>query len=402
MEKKIMQNNNSIVDIEKLFSLQSLQAITEKISSLIKYDIVIVNHNGVIIAASRKSRIGIYNAKVKEMIETNAEMHIVYNEEDGDGFLPGINFPIWFEDTIIASVGITGNPADVKIFGRIIQSLVQQQLLDLIHEKEKANRRQILNSFVYDWIFQTPYLDADEFEIRASSLNINISSPRILAVVRIVSGAPADAPDNFLIQMQQNIADWLRFQDRQHVIALLGNEIVVLLNTDNSDRAEKTMNNVHALALSSQNVRLAIGIGMPFHNQDEARLTYEAAKLACKTAEESPSRSVCMFSSFDFRLLISSISKPIRQQIFNSVYRNFTSDSQISADINLLRSYVKNNRSISQTADELFLHKNTVQAQLNRIYDRTGYNPRDTKDLTLLYATTIMYEMGIRLNKSIS
>ena len=108
-------------------------------------------------------------------------------------------------------------------------------------------------------------------------------------------------------------------------------------------------------------------------------------------------KTICLFSFFDFKLLISSVNKPIRQQIFNSVYRNFTSDNQISASIHLLRSYVENNRSIARAAEELFIHKNTVQTQLNRIYERTGYNPRDSKDLTLLYATTHMYEMGTRM-----
>lgn len=45
----------------------------------------------------------------------------------------------------------------------------------------------------------------------------------------------------------------------------------------------------------------------------------------------------------------------------------------------------------------MFIHKNTVQTQLNRIYERTGYNPKDSKDLTLLYAATHMYEMGTRM-----
>ena len=87
-------------------------------------------------------------------------------------------------------------------------------------------------------------------------------------------------------------------------------------------------------------------------------------------------KTICLFSSFDFKLLISSVNKPIRQQIFNSVYRNFTSDNKISASIHLLRSYVENNRSIARTAEELFIHKNTVQTQLNRIYERTEALPR--------------------------
>ena len=83
--------------------------------------------------------------------------------------------------------------------------------------------------------------------------------------------------------------------------------------------------------------------------------------------------------------------------ISQSVSRFSIVFTEISASIHLLRSYVENNRSIARTAEELFIHKNTVQTQLNRIYERTGYNPRDSKDLTLLYATTHMYEMGTRM-----
>ena len=394
-----MKNNTSYIQIERLIPSKSLQSIVENVSSLIGYDAVIANRDGVIIAASRKSRIGMINEDVKDMVERNLEMHIVYDEADGKGFLPGINFPIRFNDTAIASVGITGNPDDIRILGRSIQSLVQQQLVDLVHEKEASNRRQIINSFVYDWIFQTVYLDAEEFEIRAGSLNINIVAPRTLAVVRADADGFADNADDFLIQMQQNITSLVHAEDRQHVVALLGNEIVVLLNTDDSAEAEKMMKQVQKTAQESFDAHLIIGIGMPFFNREEARLTYEAAKLACRTAEESPNKTICLFDSFDFRLLISSVNKAIRQRVFNSVYRHYAKEGQISACIKLLRSYVENNRSISRTAQELYLHKNTVQTQLNRIFEHTGYNPRDTKDLTLLYATTYMYEMGIRLKE---
>lgn len=393
-----MQNKEALTstEIEKLFSLKSLQNIADNISSLIQYDIVIANHKGVVIAASRKSRIGVFNPRIKEMIENNAEMHIVYDVETGEGFLPGINLPIRFEGSSIASVGITGNPEDVKIFGKVIQSFVQQQLVDMAHEKEKANRRQILNSFIYDWIFNTSYSDKEEFELRARSLNINAYSPRVISIVKVTSDNPAHFADDFLIQMQQQIAGWLRSLDRQHVVALLGSEIVVLLNTGNSAVAERVMGQVWDTVKNITHVPVAIGIGMSFDDREKVRLSYEAAKLACKTAEESPDQPVCVFGSFDFRLLISSISRSTRQQVFNSVYQNYTSDEQISSSIMLLRRYVENNRSISQTAAELYLHKNTIQAHLNRIFDLTGYNPRDARDLTLLYATTYMYEMGIR------
>ena len=35
-------------------------------------------------------------------------------------------------------------------------------------------------------------------------------------------------------------------------------------------------------------------------------------------------------------------------------------------------------------ADELYLHKNTLQNRLNKIAEKTGYNPRKLSDFTVL------------------
>ncbi|HEO7195325.1 helix-turn-helix domain-containing protein, partial [Streptococcus agalactiae] len=38
-----------------------------------------------------------------------------------------------------------------------------------------------------------------------------------------------------------------------------------------------------------------------------------------------------------------------------------------------------------ECSQELFIHKNTVQYRLNKIYESTQLNPRNFKDATLLY-----------------
>ena len=40
---------------------------------------------------------------------------------------------------------------------------------------------------------------------------------------------------------------------------------------------------------------------------------------------------------------------------------------------------------IVEAADKLFLHKNTLQYQLDKIWKNTGYNPREFKDASVLY-----------------
>ena len=54
-------------------------------------------------------------------------------------------------------------------------------------------------------------------------------------------------------------------------------------------------------------------------------------------------------------------------------------------DIELLKVYFFNNMSLKDTSEQLFLHKNTLQYQLDKIGKLTGYNPREFKDASILY-----------------
>ena len=51
----------------------------------------------------------------------------------------------------------------------------------------------------------------------------------------------------------------------------------------------------------------------------------------------------------------------------------------------LLKTYFSVNMSLKETAERLFLHKNTLQYQLDKIWKHTGYNPREFKDAAILY-----------------
>ena len=40
---------------------------------------------------------------------------------------------------------------------------------------------------------------------------------------------------------------------------------------------------------------------------------------------------------------------------------------------------------LKQASEALYLHKNTLQYQLDRIHRETGYNPREFADAVILY-----------------
>ena len=51
----------------------------------------------------------------------------------------------------------------------------------------------------------------------------------------------------------------------------------------------------------------------------------------------------------------------------------------------ILRAYFGAGMRLKQASEALYLHKNTLQYQLDRIHRETGYNPREFADAVILY-----------------
>lgn len=60
--------------------------------------------------------------------------------------------------------------------------------------------------------------------------------------------------------------------------------------------------------------------------------------------------------------------------------------------LDLIDMLINCNGSITLASEKLFMHKNTLQYKLNRIYEKTGHNPRDLKDSPALYMASVFFK----------
>ena len=79
-------------------------------------------------------------------------------------------------------------------------------------------------------------------------------------------------------------------------------------------------------------------------------------------------------------ILLGNISEDIKTYFLEKTITKLSEKEQ-----KLLKTYFTNNMSLKETAEQLYLHKNTLQYQLDKIWKNTGYNPRNFKDATVLY-----------------
>ena len=60
--------------------------------------------------------------------------------------------------------------------------------------------------------------------------------------------------------------------------------------------------------------------------------------------------------------------------------------------VSILRVLYECDGSINQAAEQLYLHKNTLQYKLNRLREKTGYDPRKLSSAPYYYLAIAFYE----------
>ena len=66
--------------------------------------------------------------------------------------------------------------------------------------------------------------------------------------------------------------------------------------------------------------------------------------------------------------------------------------SSISDMVEFLNVFFRCNGSLNEISEKLYIHKNTVQYKIKKIYDITGYDPRISNDAIILNLASRLYD----------
>ena len=106
--------------------------------------------------------------------------------------------------------------------------------------------------------------------------------------------------------------------------------------------------------------------------------SYQAAKIALQSLMGD--ENLAVYDSLDLEILLGSVSEDVKTMFFKQTVQDLS-----KKDRELLKTYFASNMSLKSTSEQLYLHKNTLQYQLDRIWNVTGYNPRKFKEAVVLY-----------------
>lgn len=371
------------------------QSIVEEIEAVINENINIMDSDGIIVASSDESRLGQYHGGAFRVVAEKLSELTVQHDGEYTGSRKGINFPIVIENEIVGVVGISGERDQVLKFGHIIKKMTEILILEYYRTSRLIHDEQARNSFLADLLFGEQ-LDDRTVRTRSQTFGIDILSSVLVVVCEVTFKSGHDRADNprsdktIRERILEEIRRDLRFDQKAQVL-MHGTSYVLFLGAEVQSVASQSLEKMKSRIESIWNIRIACGFGPVALDYAQIRQSYLAAVKAASISGIYFGGAVTAFETLGVELIVEELPRPVRKSLHEKVFHN-CSDAEVEEWYRLLMSYFKMNGSINRIAEDLFIHKNTVQYRLTKLKDQTGYDVRDTRNAVMLYLAMMFHK----------
>ena len=380
------------------FPKSSCMKIVQEISNIIGERVNMMDHEGMIIASTDPARIGTFHAGARRVVEEKLDVLTIHGNEEYEGARPGLNRPIEFQGDIIGVIGVTGPEKKVGKYGQIIKKMTEILLLDIAMRQEIDVEQRIRARFLNDWIHGLPQEINRQMVESGRQIGIDIQSPRRIMLVSIL---PRQGPATVALQRRIDEAEGsvrkILSTLTEPIVFKSGSALVCLVPRAEDARMLEAARAVKSRIETDAALIVCVGIDDAVGSYVHIRAAYQHAQKALRTCVRSPSRDIRLYDSINMEIFSGEIPDLIKLEYIRRIFRNCPLE-EIEGWIALLDTYYGFEGSITQAAQALFIHKNTLQYRLRLLHEKTGYDPRSIRFSSLYYnAIHFYHDLGGKL-----
>ena len=333
------------------------QKVIYNLKNTLPHQVNFMNVDGRIIASTDPSRVDTLHDGARHVIQTSSPLWIEY---DGQfiGAKKGINMPVYYENQIIGVIGITGD-REVEQLSQIVKAMTELLIKEAYLKETAFQNREKNRLLIESLIFGTAHFKEELFDLNFSTH---------YHVIVISHTTSIFDPLHSLLEKH-----FTYFTFNSHHFIIL---------------APQHSNLETALALIHQKIhgQAHFGIGLPSSEIDSLPRSYHTALSASKW---KTNKIFLHFDKLKLGILLSDVEKDNEALFLEQVFKEAT-PKVIKSISEILSLYAKHNGSLTKCANELFVHKNTFQYQLQKIHKITGYDPRNYQDFTVLWTALLL------------
>lgn len=345
--------------------------IAIQLSETINQNINLMNTQGIIIASSDPTRVGMEHGGAKKLLAEKLEFLTIEDNKTFEGARNGVNLPIVIENEVVGIIGITGPVQEVLQYGKIIKRMTEILLLDNIAKDQRVIEQKAKERFLDEWVLgQLNEKNEAEFLRIASSFSIDVKEKVRVAVLSFTGDSPIS--DNTMTEISRHV--------RHEVLTRLdGNafrtatHMVCIIPAGKQSECDTVFAEIFAYIKENFGCVGRAGI-------DEKPCAYalhdnytEAAK-ALEMCQKRGS-SIEYFNALDIEYILDNVPVEGRSRFINRLFGDLPAE-EVADYLEFAREYLNANGSLVALSDKLFIHKNTVKYKINKLTELTGVDIR--------------------------
>jgi carbohydrate diacid regulator len=346
------------------------QMIVNAAKEIVRKDINFIQLDGKVIASTDPLRVGTFHEAALQVKKRGGAVAVT-DHHRLKGARKGMNYPVVIDGQLLGVIGISGDPEECEAFGFLLTKMTEVLIKEQMIASRDHSLDQIRSSVVRMLIFESEKQDGSLAELM-QQLHYELEESVFVSLIHLHG---MDHHPSLSASMHSTL---LR-QGMTLFTYLFPNQYVVILNASQYNRAMQAWTS----GFRSLPMHYTIGVGNVCRLEEVAS-SFRHARIALKYALMRQTH-LCEYSTLDLEMIIENIGNDVRKDYVQKVIGGLSEE-----EIKLLTVYFKNNFSLNKSAEELYIHKNTLQYRLHKIAEKTGLDPRDYHHSVKLYLALLL------------
>lgn len=318
----------------------------------------IMDTDGIIVASTEKTRVGTFHQGAYEAVQTGREVNIRRDQLDKyPGAREGCNLPLRVNGSIIGVVGLYGDPTEIRYLAHLLELYVAKYFQLEAMASPKLSEGELRSRILSGLLFPTESTQANTAALMRSQ-RICLTPPLIAVVLSNHSGTSLSLPQDqpLLSAVEQHL------DPRRDLWGIVNDRLVMVVSARERPFGEELKEAIPTLLETRR-----VSFSAPWNAVSDIPFAYEQALALDTTASgsyndmtEIPVR--CQY----FLSRTAGMEAEFLEELRSKALEIFQTKEYLVL-LQTAQCYYEHSRSVTQAAQALFVHKNTLQYRMRRL-----------------------------------
>lgn len=353
-----------------MVSSQVLQKTINELKAITKVDLAVLSVDGAMAAATAED-LGSRGGMAAEFARSAADSQLIQD----------LHFFKVYDDRHTEYVLLARGGGDAYMVGKIAVSQIQNLI---IAYKERLDKNNFIQNLLLDNLLLVDIYN------RAKKLHISVDAKRVVYMIETKREKDGAALETVKSLFSGNSGDYITAVDERSIIL-----VKELKPEDGAEELEQTALTIVDMLNTEAMSKVRVAYGNPVQEIKDVSRSYKEAKMALDVGKIFyAEKNIVAYAKLGIGRLIYQLPLPLCGMFMREVFEEQLPDTFDEETLVTISKFFENSLNVSETARQLYIHRNTLVYRLEKLQKATGLDIRDFDDaLTFKIAMMVVSYM---------